>query len=125
MGGGKQTQCVLGGWRLELLWFCLDFYFIVILRLDGEEVNVTTYLAILKESSKHFHVIFHLAATSLIYPNRSIFPPHSLILLPHLALFLTSVNGSLYHVPCHYSCFLPQHIVHSNPVSINPLTSFP
>lgn len=108
----KQTQCILGEQRLELLWFCLDFYFIVILHLDGEEVDATTYSAILNESSKHFHVIFHLVAASLIDPNRNIFPPHFLILPPHLALFLTSINGSLYHVPCH-SCFLSQHIVHS------------
>lgn len=56
----ESKLCVLGRWGLGLLWFCLDFYFIVILHLEGGEINVTTYSAILNESSKHFHVIFHL-----------------------------------------------------------------
>lgn len=109
----EKANSVHFGWaEVRVVMVLFRFLFIVILHLDGEEVDATTYSAILNESSKHFHVIFHLVAASLIDPNRNIFPPHSLILPPHLALFLRSINGSLYHVPCH-SCFLSQHIVHS------------
>ena len=43
----ESELCVLGRWGLGLLWFFLTFYFIVILHLEGGEVDVTTYSAIL------------------------------------------------------------------------------
>lgn len=78
------------------------------------------YSAILNESSKHFHVIFHLEASNLIYPNHNIFPPtlsscFLILLCPRSPLMVACTI----HQPCHYTCFLSWHILStSNPVCL-------
>lgn len=97
--------------------FCCHFTF----RGRGSEW-ITAYSAILNESSKHFHVIFHLEASNLIYPNHNIFPPtlsscFLILLCPQSPLMVACTI----HQPCHYTCFLSWHILStSNPVYVQP-----
>lgn len=65
--------CFMWDFFLVLLWFQSDFYFIVISYLEGG--GWINNLLFSHESSKHFHVTFHLEASNLMYPNHNMSPP--------------------------------------------------
>lgn len=80
--------------------FRFFFSFIIISHLAVGEVEVTTYSLILNESSKHFHVIFHLEASKLIYPKHDIFLPivSSCFLIALCASPQLMVAYTMYHI---------------------------